>query len=244
MNRSLILCARGAEDPAGRADLSRLVNAVRREARGLDVVDCYLDGQEPGIAEVVASTSGPRALVPLVLVHDRAVSVDITRAAAVDASVTVTAPLGPDWVLAEIGVQRLIAAGARPSDTIVLAIDALVEDRAVTDVGKAARLLSAVWGGRVHVGSLGGPDTSLVEALDVARAYGRRVVVAPYLLTRGHALDVIGQAGADVVTAPILTHGAPDPRLVGLVLDRARSRSVPGAPQAAGPGDEPRLAHG
>ena len=68
-------------------------------------------------------------------------------------------PLGPDWVLAEIGVQRLVEAGARSHDTIVLAADIATDGRAVADIGKAARLLSAVWGGRVHVGTLGGPDT-------------------------------------------------------------------------------------
>jgi sirohydrochlorin ferrochelatase len=223
MNRSLILCAHGAESPRGRAALAGLVNAVRREAQDLDVVDAFVDVQQPSIGAVVQDTSGPRGIVPLMLAYDRPVSVDIVRASHLDSTVAVTAPLGPDWVLAEVGVQRLIEAGARSDDTIVLAADTTMDDRAVEDVGKAARLLSAVWGGRVHVGTLGGPDTPLVDAVDVARAYGRRVVVSTYLLTPGDVHDRMALAGADVVTAPLLDGGPPDVRLVSVVLARARS---------------------
>ena len=225
VNRTLILCAHGSEHVRGRAAFAGLVNAVRREAQDLDVVDAFVDVQEPAVAEVVGQTVGPRSLVPLMLAYDRPVSVDIVQASHRDAAVTVTAPLGPDWVLAEVGVRRLVEAGARADDTIVLAAGTATDDRAVADVSKAARLLSAVWGGRVHVGTLGGPDTPLTDAVDVARAYGRRVVVSSYLLTSGAAYDRMLDAGADVVTAPLLDAGPPDARLVSLVLARARART-------------------
>jgi sirohydrochlorin ferrochelatase len=240
LNRTLILCAHGSDAARGRAAFAGLVNAVRREAQDLDVVDAFVDVQEPGIAEVVSDTAGPRALVPLMLAYDRPVSVDIVQASHLDPAVTVTAPLGPDWVLAEIGVRRLFEAGARSDDTIVLAADTATDDRAVADVGKAARLLSAVWGGRVHVGTLGGPDTPLADAVDVARAYGRRVVVSSYLLTPSTVHDRMTGAGADVVTAPLLDEGPPDSRLVNLVLARARSR---GGWTSVGGDPGPRLAH-
>ena len=67
MNRTLILCAHGAESARGRGALAGLVNAVRREAQDLDVVDAFVDVQEPTVAEVVGETSGPRAIVPLML---------------------------------------------------------------------------------------------------------------------------------------------------------------------------------
>jgi sirohydrochlorin ferrochelatase len=240
LNRTLILCAHGTETPRGRAAFAGLVNAVRREAQDLDVVDAFVDVQHPPIADVVRETAGPRAVVPLMLAYDRPVSIDIVQASHLDTAVTVTAPLGPDWVLAEVGVRRLFEAGARSDDTIVLAADIATDDRAVSDVGKAARLLSAVWGGRVHVGTLGGPDTPLADAVDVARAYGRRVVVSSYLLTPGAVHDRMIEAGADVVTAPLLDGGQPDARLVSLVLDRARSRS---AWTVVGGDPGPRLAH-
>lgn len=240
MNRTLILCAHGVESSRGRAALAGLVNAVRREAQDLDVVDAFVDIQQPTIREIVPETSGPRGIVPLMLAYDRPVSVDIVQASHLDPSVTVTAPIGPDWVLAEVGVRRLFEAGARSDDTIVLAADTTTDERAVADVGKAARLLSAVWGGRVHVGTLGGPDTPLADAVDVARAYGRRVVVSTYVLTPGAIHDRIATAGADVVTEPLLDGGPPDARLVSLVLARARSRGG-WMPVGGDPG--PRLAH-
>jgi sirohydrochlorin ferrochelatase len=238
LNRTLILCAHGSEIPRGRSAFAGLVNAVRREAQDLDIVDAFVDVQEPRIAEVVAETAGPRAVVPLMLAYDRPVGVDIVQASHLDPAVTVTAPLGPDWVLAEIGVRRLFEAGARSDDTIVLAADVATDDRAVADVGKAARLLSAVWGGRVHVGTLGGPDTHLADAVDVARAYGQRVVVSSYVLTPGAVHDQMVASGADVVTAPMLDGGPPDPRLVSLVVDRARTR---GGWTAVGGDQGPRL---
>lgn len=240
VRRALVLCAPGTQSPEGRANVARLVNAVRREAHGLDVVDGYLEGQSPSLADVVRTTAGPRAIVPLLLTNDRAHLRGVLAAARLDPSAAVTRPVGPDWALAEIGVQRLVEAGARQDDTIVLASDALGDERATEDLGRAARLLSAVWGGRVHVGSLGGPDTALPEAIDVARAYQRRVVLSSYLLTTGPAHDALQSAGADVVTAPLVPAGAPDARLVALVLGRARSRSDWSGPHH----DEPRLAHG
>lgn len=222
MTRSLLLCAHGPQNTRGRAALAGLVNAVRREAHGLDVIDAYVDHQEPSIVSTIEVTSGPRALVPLMLSYDRSVSVDVIRASHLDPSVTVTPPLGPDWVLAEVGVRRLFEAGARSTDTIVLAADTTTNERALADTAKAAQLLSAVWGGRVHVGALGGPDTVLSEAVDVARAYGHRVVVSSYLLTAGTAHDAMRECGADVVTEPLLDNNPPDSRLVSLVMARAR----------------------
>ncbi|MCD9198413.1 sirohydrochlorin chelatase [Aeromicrobium wangtongii] len=240
MNRTVILCAHGSEAPRGRSAFAGLVNAVRREARDLDIVDAFVDVQEPRIAQVVAETVGPRAVVPLMLAYDRPVGVDIVQASHLDPAVSVTAPLGPDWVLAEVGVRRLFEAGARSDDTIVLAADVATDDRAVEDVSKAARLLSAVWGGRVHVGTLGGPDTHLADAVDVARAYGRRVVVSSYVLAPGAVHDQMVASGADVVTAPMLDGGPPDPRLVSLVVSRAQAR---GGGVSVGGETGPRVTH-
>lgn len=225
MNRTVILCAHGSHSPRGRAMLAGLVNAVRRELPDLEVVDAFVDVQDPSIEDAVRETSGPRAIVPLMPVLDAPVAAEIARAARLDASVVVTAPIGPDWVLAEVGVRRLIEAGARLGDTILLAAGQVADAAAMTEVSRAAQLLSAVWGGRVHVGTLSGTDVPLADALDVARAYGRRIVISPYLLAPGRELDAISAAGADVVTSPLLDAKAPDPRLVELIATRARTRT-------------------
>ena len=224
MRRPLILAAHGTDSHAGRTSFARFVNAVRRAVKGAEVQDAFVDLEEPSIAEVLASTSGPRTVVPMMLFGDATAQSSITAAAS-DPLVTITPSLGPDWVLAEVGVRRLIEAGARPDDSILLATGVVSDAQAVEEVGRAARLLSAVWGGRVHVGTLGGPDTSLGDAVDIARAYGGRVVVASYVLTGGSVHDTFREVGADVVTAPLLDDEAPDPRLVDLVLAREQARS-------------------
>ena len=61
---------------------------------------------------------------------------------------------------------------------------------------------------------------------------GRRVVVAAYLLATGHFHGRLLQAGADLVTDPLVTAPAVDARLVRLVLQRAASSAPPrGGPE-------------
>lgn len=220
----IILCAHGTTSHSGRSAITTLVNAVRREAIDHEVVDAFVDVQQPLVTEVLGETSGRRVIVPLMLAHDTATDQVLRAASAGDDLVRVAPSLGPDWVLAEIGVRRLIEAGARPADTIVMVAPEADSAMALADIAKGARLLSAVWGGRVHVGVMAGEGTPVAEALDVARAYKRRVVVSQYALTSSESSAAIGRLGADVVTAPLLGSGAPDPRLVTLVMSRATSR--------------------
>lgn len=223
MTETIIACSHGTDHPQGRAAIAGLVGAIRREVHHREVLSAYVDVQEPRIDDVVRSTIGRRIIVPLLLSSGYHVNVDIARATQIDPLVSAVPPLGPDWVLAEIGVRRLIEVGAGPEDSIVLASAGSTEKSGLDDVSKAARFLSAVWGGRVHVGSIGGGDTPIGEAVDIARAYGRRVVVSTYLLAPGKFDDRLQGCGADVITAPLLDGGIPDPRLVNLVLARSRS---------------------
>lgn len=220
---TLVVCARGVETPAARAALAAVVHGVRRGARGLEVVDAFVGPQQPDVADVVAQIPGRRLIVPLTLWHDDEVVARLRHLSTALPGITVTAPIGPDWLLAELGVRRLIEAGARPDDSIVLAAGPAGSARAVRDIGAAARLLSAVWGGRVHVAvDAGGP--ALAEAIDIARAYQRRVVVSMYELTMSQAASGIGRLGADVVTAPLLSAGNGEAGVVSLVHARATAR--------------------
>ena len=225
MSEMIIACSHGTDHPEGRAAIGGLVHVLGREVHHREVVPAFVDVQEPSIDDVVRSTHGKRVIVPLLLSSGYHVNVDIARAAAQDHMVTAVPPLGPDWVLAEIGVRRLMEAGARAGDTIVLASAGSRDPQALEDVSKAARLLSAVWGGPVHVGSIGGGDIPIAEAVDIARAYGRRVAVSTYLLAPGNFDDRLKACGADLITSPILDGGPPDPRLVSLILNRSRSQT-------------------
>jgi sirohydrochlorin ferrochelatase len=76
---------------------------------------------------------------------------------------------------------------------------------------------------RVGFGSAADPDVA--AAVAAARAEGaRRVVIAPYLVAPGHFMDRLGEAGADVVAAPLGAH----PAVLEVILDRAREASSQG----------------
>ena len=212
---TLLACWSGSTDPTGRAALGTLVNAVRRDAPSVDVRDVAAYTFRPQ-----DSWSPVRVAVPLTLTDGTDVAHALTTARRHDPTIRIAPTLGPDWALAEICVQRLIEAGARKGDTIVLGVDGSDHDAAINGYSRSAQLLSAVWGGPVHVGSVGGRDTPLVDAVDIARAHGGRVVVASYLLTPGRDADTLRHCGADLVTAPLLDGGPPDQRLVSLVITR------------------------
>jgi sirohydrochlorin ferrochelatase len=226
---TLLACWSGTTDPTGRAALGLLVNAVRRDAPSVDVHDVPADGLNP---DNTASRAGSpvRVAVPLTLTDGTDVAHALTNVHRQDLTIRIAPALGPDWALAEICVQRLIEAGARKGDTIVLGVAGSHHDSAIDGYSRSAQLLSAVWGGPVHVGSVGGRDTPLMDAIDIARAHGGRVVVASYLLTPGRHADMLRSCGADLVTAPLLDGGPPDQRLVSLVITRFHDALDSGAP--------------
>ncbi|MEH3033882.1 MAG: hypothetical protein PGN07_07535 [Aeromicrobium erythreum] len=214
-NEVLFACWSGHADHAERAALGALAVAVRRDAPSVDVRDMPVEnlGRDESWPPV-------RVAVPLTLTDGGDVSAALAIARRNEPSLLVARALGPDWSLAEIVVQRLIEAGARKEDTIVLGVAGSNDEASIEGYSRAARLVSAVWGGPVHIGSIGGRDTPLTDAVDIARAYGRRVVVASYVLTPGRFADMLRHCGADVVTAPLLDGPVPDPRLSSLVLER------------------------
>lgn len=214
-DETLVACFSGAADPPARAALAALANAIRHDAPSVDVREISVDLLQPD-----DSWSPVRVAVPLALTAGTEISSILAIAHRNDPTIRVASPLGPDWAVAELCVQRLIEAGARKGDTIVLGVVGSNDDTAIDGYSRAAKLLSALWGGSVHIGSVAGRDTPLTDAVDIARAYGRRVVVASYLLTPGGVADVLRHCGADVVTAPLLDGGVPDPRLVSLVITR------------------------
>ena len=216
---TLLACWSRTTDPTGRAALGILVNAVRRDAPSVDVHDAPAD---VFARDHAASRSGPpvRVAVPLTLTDGTDVTDALLAAKRRDPAIRIAPALGPDWILAELCVQRLVEAGARKGDTIVLGVAGSHHDSAIDGYSRSAQLLSAVWGGPVHVGSVGGRDTPLTDAVDIARAYGRRVVVSSYVLTPGLHADMLRHCGADLVTAPLLDGGPPDQRLVSLVVAR------------------------
>jgi sirohydrochlorin ferrochelatase len=169
-----------------------------------------------------SDASWPRVVVPLSLTNHGRVAHAVADECMRDPDLLPARALGPDWVLAEVGVRRLVDAGAHQGDTIVMGVAGSDDPAVIADYSRAAQFLSAVWGGPVHIGSVAGRDTPLPDAIDIARAYGKRVVIASYLLTPGPEAEAMRSAGADLVTAPILDGAGHDHRLVNLVVERCQ----------------------
>jgi hypothetical protein len=214
---TVLVCSPATREPGVRSVFGSFVKVLRTAAPELEIRDVPIDHLPAD-----ASAPRPRVAIPLTLSdHDpvaRTIGVERQR----DPDLLVSKALGPDWLLAELCVRRLVHAGAHQSDTIVLGVAGSDDPDVIADYSRAAQLLSAVWGGPVHIGSVQGRDTPLGDAIDIARAYGRRVVIASYVLTPGEIAEELRNAGADLVTAPILDGAAPDRRLIRLVLERCQ----------------------
>lgn len=224
---TLIACSHGTNDAAGRMAIRSIVDGIRRSRPALSVREAFVDVQAPDVGEVVSllEPDGGAVIVPLLLSTGYHVRVDIARAAGTaGAQVGVAASLGPDPVLAEILVERLVQAGATPADHVVLAAAGSSDPRAADDVERLATLLRAAWPGAVTIGYGASATPSVPSAVDAARASSTgRVVIASYLLAPGYFHDRLLEAGADLVSAPL----APDPRLAALAVDRYRSARLP-----------------
>jgi sirohydrochlorin ferrochelatase len=218
----LVGCAHGTRDPVGQATTRAVLAGVSRVRRDVDVLEAYVDVQEPELASVVADVlddpSARVVVVPLLLSVGYHVGVDVAEAVAGHAGRAIAAPpLGPDPRLVELLLIRLAEAGTGPSDAVVVAAAGSSDARAREPVEQVATAVAAVHTGPVSVGYGASASPSVPEAVAEARAAGaRRVVVASYLLAPGFFHSQLATADADAVTAPL----APDRRLVEVVLDR------------------------
>jgi sirohydrochlorin ferrochelatase len=189
----------------------------------LDVRAAFVDVQQPDPAAVLGSLPAGRAarLVPLLLSAGYHVFVDLTDAAAAVANTSVAPALGPDDRLAELLRTRLLAAGLRDGDVVVLGAAGSSEPSAVDDCRETAVALGRLIGRDVTVGFLSAAQPRLTDAVAAQRLPGRRVVVATYLLAPGYFADQAAASGADVVTpALLLSDQPPAPDLVEIVIER------------------------
>ena len=221
MTPTLVACSHGTANPTGSAAITRLVDVVRRSVEG-PVVEAFVDVHGPYVDDVVAAHDGDVIVVPLLLAAGYHVRVDVTRAVEPWPGAGVSSALGPDQRITALLVDRLAAAGARDGDVVVLAAAGSSDDAADASVRAAAHDLAAALGRPVTVayGAARGPRVGCAVTRSRLTEPGRRVALVSYLLATGHFHRRVLAAGADVVTAPLLDDGEPDPRLVDLVRDR------------------------
>lgn len=212
----LILVAHGTRAAAGVRmieDLGALVSDRIGSVR-----TAFVDVTGPDPAEVLARGRGPAVVLPAFLASGYHVWTDLPAriAASGHPDVRITQPLGPDPVLAAVLHQRLLQAGWRRGDPVVMAAAGSNDPRARRDICKAAGLLARRVG-RVRVGYIATGTPRVGDVIAGLRAEGaERVFVASYLLAPGLFHDRLSACGATAVTAPLGCH----PRVVDLVASK------------------------
>lgn len=225
----LIACAHGTDNAHGRREIDAVRSGISVLRPRLDVLEAYVDVQQPDLVDVVASlpTGRPAVIVPLLLSVGYHVKVDIARAAASRPSTISALPLGPDPRLAHVLQHRLAAAGVADADAVVLAAAGSSDACAAEDVAEVQSVLGDFRTGPVRPGFGSKATPSVPDAVTASRSTGGLVAIASYLLAPGYFHDQLAKAGADVISAPLL----PSPLIAEIALSRydaAVARQVAG----------------
>jgi sirohydrochlorin ferrochelatase len=237
----LIACAHGTDNARGRQEIDAVRTGIAALRPGVDVLEAYVDVQQPDLVDVVASLppGRPAVIVPLLLSVGYHVKVDIARAAASRPGTVAALPLGPDPRLAPVLQQRLVEAGVSDADRVVLAAAGSSDACAAEDVAEVRAVLAEARTGPVRPGFGSKASPSVPAAVAAYRNEGPApVALASYLLAPGYFHDQLAKAGADVVSPPLL----PSPVIAEIALaryDDAVARLNPVAPEDAGPCDRP-----
>ena len=218
---SLLLVAHGTRKPRGVSligDLAAQVSAALQQP----VRVAFVDVLGPTPSELLREEPHRRTvLVPAFLSRGYHVSRDIPSHIEDSGhhDVTVTRALGPDPALVRVLVDRLIEAGWRPDDSVILAAAGTSDPAAMHDLHTTATWLSATLGSRVELAFAATGEPRIADAVATARRQGRRgrrVVVASYLLSEGLFQDRLRASGADLVTDPL----GPHPGVTRLIINR------------------------
>ncbi|CAN5339877.1 sirohydrochlorin chelatase [soil metagenome] len=222
---SPILVAHGTRKASGVAMIGELADRVS-VLLGARVRVAFVDVVGPTPSEVLASLdSAPAVLVPAFLSSGYHVRKDIPEevAASGHPDVTVTQALGPCPQMVRVISDRLVEAGWRHGDSVIMTAAGTSDRHAQRDLRVTATLLSAAIGTRVELAYAATGEPRVADAVATARELGaRRVVVASYLLADGLFQDRLRYSGADVVTEPLGLH----PGTARLIANRFRRARV------------------
>ncbi len=202
----LILVAHGTRSAAGLQTIGEIVDTV--SARIGPLRTAFVDVLGPNPAELLTDVREPAIVMPAFLASGYHVHADLPARIAESGhgDATVTRPLGPDPLMATVMHERLIEAGWRAGDVVVMAPAGSSDPRAHRDVYRAATML-AHRVGEVHLGFVATGAPRVRDVVRVLRANGRRrIFVAPYLLARGLFHERLAECGATAVAAPLGAH--------------------------------------
>lgn len=217
----LVLVAHGTRSAAGVENIAALAEAV--SLRVGSVRTAFVDVLGPTPSEVLSTIEGPAVLLPAFLASGYHVHHDIPEHVELSGhpDVAVTQALGPDPVLARVMTGRLREAGWRRGDAVVLAAAGSSDPRARQEVHAAASMLERHTG-PVGVGYVATGEPRVPDVVAAARASGKRVFIASYLLAQGLFQERLAECGADGVAQPLGVH----PEIVNLLVRRFASATV------------------
>lgn len=219
---ALIGSSHGTDDPAGRATIRALLARVADRLPDVEVLEAFVDVQQPALPDVVDGLPVGRGavIVPLLLSTGFHVEVDVREAAESRADVVAARPLGPDDRVTAILADRWRETAADPSQPVVLAVAGSSKPSAAAAIESVRSGFAALTGTDPIVGYGSAVSPRISEAVSTARddAPGAPVSIASYLLAPGFFQRRVASAGGDLVSAPL----GVDDRLVDVVVDRYR----------------------
>jgi len=244
--KTLIAASHGTDNIGGAKSISDLVQMVAKALPEVQVIEAFVDVQQPDVPAVLAATEGETIVVPLLLATGYHVRQDIADAAfAGGARVQISPALGPDERLVKLLIQRLDEAGATAEtaadDLIILVVAGSSDARAqaeselvqlmfdealTTRNGKATKSILTF---------LSAAEPKLKDVIPKLKFQNprKRVVVATYLLADGFFAGLTKKVGAHLFTEPLLLSPAaveagagsaePPQQLVEIIVERFRA---------------------
>lgn len=233
MKPALIGCSHGTDDPNGRATIRALLELTAERLPDVEVVEAFVDVQEPALPDVVAGLgSRPAVIVPLLLSTGFHVEIDVRRAAGLRPGVVAAPPLGPDDRITAVLADRWRALHTDSGAPVVLAVAGSSRASTVPAVEAVRERFAALTGTSPLLGYGSAVQPSVPDAVALARGAGDAaagpdaavgsgadagpVSVASYLLAPGFFHSRVLAAGADLVSGPL----GVDDRIVDVIVDR------------------------
>lgn len=210
---TLLAVSHGTDDTDGSRAIAALVAQVRAALPDVDVIEAFVDVQQPDAAELAPQLDGPIVIVPLLLSSGFHVHHDLHGIAKTRPATVIADPMGPDPLLAEVLAQRL----PNGDDPIILAVAGSRDPRSLTDAEGMGALLEKRLGRAVHLAYLAARQPDLPTAL----AEHPDAVVSTYLLAQGYFFDLARRQASDrMLTMPLLDGGPVPQPLIDLVVAR------------------------
>ena len=210
---TLVGVAHGTRNRAGVAEIERLAELVRSTRPGVEARLCWLELASPLLPDLLAGSTGPVVVVPLLLSTGYHVKIDITTGVGERPGTAVAGQLGPDPRITGVVVQRLREAGGVPAAGVVLFGSGSSDPEAAENLAAVAAQLEQQAGCRAYPRFL--TDERWEDGLPPGLG------VANYLLAPGYFHDRLQTLarttlGLDRVAEPIGAH----PAVAEVIWDR------------------------